>query len=197
MRWPRSPRSADAAASRCWSAARCSISRRCAKDLSNLAAGGRRGEGAARCAARPSKGGPHCTPSSPRRSRTAARLDANDGQRIQRALEVFELSGRAAVGTAGRARESGRDAVRSRRAGTNRAQSCIATSPHVLTRCWPQAWSTSFSCCGERYSLDGDDGLDALRRLSPGLAVYRRRWRSRASCASAPSPRPDNWPSDS
>ena len=115
---------------------------------------------------------------------TAARLPPTDAQRIQRALEVHCVDRPAAVGAAGtaRGRESlGRadrhraDAVRSRGAARAIAQRFDA---HARGRPGRRA---AGACASASRSTPGD-AVDALRRLSPGVAVPGRRDR-RASAA--------------
>ena len=114
---------------------------------------------------------------------TAARLAPNDGQRIQRALEVHRLSGRplsAWHSRAGRPRAAA-DRPRARR-------SRLAARPHrraLRRRCSPPASSTRCGACA-RAATCTSTCRRCARRLSPGMGGARRR-RARAA---APQARP-------
>jgi tRNA dimethylallyltransferase len=90
----RDARSSPRQASRCWPAAPCSTSRRCAKDWPTCR------RPTPHCAPRsmpkpPRAAGRRCMPNWRRLDpETAARLKPGDAQRIQRALEVVRLTGR-------------------------------------------------------------------------------------------------------
>ena len=130
---------------------------------------------------------------------TAARLESTDAQRIQRALEVHEITGRPLSRAAGRA--GGR-----RRAGQRRspwrscratARHCTGRSPRASTRCSPPASSPRSPRLRERHALTPD--LPSMRCVGYRQAwdIPRRRHRRRRRCARKASPRRGSWPSAS
>ena len=114
-----------------------------------------------------------------RRPGSAARLEPNDAQRIQRALEVFRLTG---APLAERSRAQGdaraRPSPRSRwRSSPRTARCCTSASRSASTRCSPPVSSTR---CAPAPQVPPArrPALDALRRLPAGVGI---RWRAAAT----------------
>ncbi|MCK7495674.1 MAG: hypothetical protein MZW92_35270 [Comamonadaceae bacterium] len=160
------------------------------------AAGRRRGARAHRGAARASSAGRRCTPSwraSTRRPRRGCR--PNDSQRIQRALEVFELTGAPLSQLQGAPQRAARCGWRRSRCCPRTAPNCTGASSSASTRCSPPASSTKCGALMARGDLDPD--LPALRSVG-----YRQAWRhlrgeTTPARSSAPrrSPPRGSWPS--
>ncbi len=198
MRWTRSPPSGRGVRFRCWSAARCSTSRRCATacrrcppPIPRYARASTRG--------RQPKGGPRSTPSS-RESIPSPPRDSKpmDAQRIQRALEVHEISGRPLSQLQG-AREAGggpgpddrgcAHAVGSRRVAPGDRR---AIRRDARGRSRGRGRGTARAPCA-----DTGHAVDALRRLPPGVGVSRRRDRCRDAPRERQLRRRGNWRSAS
>ena len=98
-----------------------------------------------------------------------------DAQRIQRALEVYELTGDAAVGAPGRAR-----AWRRARSGGRRSRSCRGIARgcmrdrRTLRRDARRGPGRRARGAARAIRAYADAAVDALRRLSAGVGISRR-----------------------
>ena len=156
-----------------------------------------------RARGRRARAGPRCTPNWRRSIRAAAtRIHATDPQRIQRALEVYRVSGRPISDGRRKPRATAcRCACSSwcwRRAT---ARCCMRASRSVSTRCSPPASSTrSARCarCRNCSAIARPLDLPAMRAVG-----YRQAWEHLdgatppPSSATAPSPPPASSPSAS
>jgi tRNA dimethylallyltransferase len=80
---------------------------------------------------------------------TAARLDPTDSQRIQRALEVYELSGRPISALQGARPSPAEAGFISLALVPHDRQSCTGGSRTASMQCSLPAWSTSFRACAD------------------------------------------------
>ncbi len=107
---------------------------------------------------------------------TARRLKTTDAQRIQRALEVHELAGKPLSELQGARESVGRggpdDPGRARAARSRRAASAIAARFDAMLAAGLVA---ELEALRARYPLDAGHAVDALRGLSAGVGVSRRR----------------------
>ena len=167
---PARSRSADTC--RCWWAAPCCTSRRCARAWTPCpqADAGVRARIDAEAAAR---GWPALHAELARVDpATAARLAPADAQRIQRALEVWRLTGRP-LSAWHRAGVAQRTAPRARcpwcRWSRHRGPGCTSASPSASTPCWPPACVDEVRALRARGDLHA--GLPAMRCVG-----YRQAW---------------------
>ena len=189
---------APAAALRCSSAARCCTSRRCAKDCRHcrvpIPASGRdstRGP--------PPKAGRRCTPSlrasirSPRRGSSPPTASASSG----RWRSTRSRDGRCRRCTAPRSAGEIAGALAFALVPIGSRAICIEALRERFEAMLAAGLVDELRALARALCAAPGTAVDALRRLSPGVGVPRRRGRPAPRCASAASPRPGNSPSGS
>ena len=147
---------------------------------------------------RRSAAGRRCTPSCSRWiPRTARRVPPGDSQRIQRALEVFRLTGKPLSSLHGASRSAScpSKSAPSPCVPPDRAQLHAQDRRALRRRCCEAGLVEEVEALRRRFALKREHAQHARGRLPAGLGDARRGHRPRKPCASARSPRRASSPS--